>query len=187
MRARAFTALALLAAPAALAYESEVPMAKQAVLILKILKFDRSLETRAGGTATIAILYLENDRESEAVRVELQAALEAAARTVTFPLPVKVIRLPYSAAKIDADLAAAKPTATYVAPGLAAQLGAITRATRKSGTLTFSAEASDVRAGLSVGLVVRDDRPALLINLPASKAEGADLSSDLLRLSQVIR
>jgi len=186
MRARTLVALSLLAAPAALADE-EVPMPQQAVLLLKILKFDHSLEARAGGTATIAILYVENNPESEAVRVELQGALEAATHTVPFPIPIKVVRLPYSASRIDADLAEVKPTAAYVAPGLAAQLPTLTKATRKSATLTFTSDEAAVRAGLSVGMVVRADRPALLVNLPASKAEGADLSSDLLRLSQVIR
>lgn len=186
MRACALAALALLAAPAALA-EEEVPMAQQAVLLLKILKFDRSLESRAGDAATIAIIYLENNRESEAVRVELQGALETAAHTVPFPLPVKVVRLPYSASKIDDDLNAARPTAAYVAPGLAAQLPTLSKATRKNAVLTFTSDEAAVRAGLSVGLVARGDRPGLLVNLPAAKAEGADLSSDLLRLSQVIR
>ncbi|HYV49419.1 MAG TPA: YfiR family protein [Myxococcaceae bacterium] len=186
MRARALAALALLAAPAALA-DAEVPMAQQAVLILKILKFDRSLQARAGDIATIAILYADNDPESEAVRVELQGALEAAAHTVTFPLPIKVVHLPYSASKIDAELADAKPTAAYVAPGLASQVATLIKATRKSTTLTFTGDEALVRAGLAVGLVARGDRPTLLVNLPAAKAEGADLSSDLLRLSQVIR
>lgn len=187
MRApRAIAALALLAAPAALADE-EVPLPQQAVLILKILKFDRALRVRAGATATLAVIYLENDHESEAVRTELQGALEAAARSVTFPLPVKVVRLPYSASQLDQDLAALKPAAAYVAPGLASQIQAISKATHQSHTLTFSSDPAAVRAGLSVGLVVKGERPALLVNLSASRAEGADLSSDLLHLSQVIR
>jgi hypothetical protein len=46
---------------------------------------------------------------------------------------------------------------------------------------------SMVRRGLSIGFVERDGRPALLINLPSTKAEGADLDAAVLRLAEVIR
>jgi hypothetical protein len=190
MRARALTIAALLLLAARVAFaEGEVTLVQQAVLLLKILKFDRALEKRAGDsdTATIAVIYLENDPDSEAVRAEIQTTLEAATHTVKLPVPVKIVRIPYSASRIEKDLAAANPVAAYVAPGLEAQTAALSQATRKQGALTFSSDEPSVRAGLSVGLVVRRDRPALLVNLPAAKAEGADLSSDLLRLAEVIR
>ncbi|HEY8210596.1 MAG TPA: YfiR family protein [Myxococcaceae bacterium] len=187
MRARAIAIAALLlAAPAALAAEQEVSMAQQAVLLLKILKFDRALEARSGGTATIAVVYLENDPDSEAVRAEILSTLEAATHTVNFPLPVKIVRLPYNASRIEKDLAAIKPVAAYIAPGLEAEIGALGRATRKQGTLTFTEQEAAVRGGLSIGLIAYQARPAIMINLNASKAEGADLSSDLLRLSKIL-
>lgn len=187
MLARAFAAAALIAASTAFAIVQEVAIEKQALLLLKILKFDRALETRASGTAIVAIVYQENDPESEAVRVEMQAALDSARRSVTFPLPIKTVRIPYSASGFESDLAQAKPAAAYVAPGLASQIPAISRATRRQGTLTFTGQESYVQAGLAVGILAREARPTLLVNLLASKAEGADLSSDLLRLSEVIR
>jgi hypothetical protein len=101
----------LVAASASFAERQEVAMDQQAILLLKILKFDRALEKRASGVATVVIVYQQNDPESEAVRAEMQAALDAAQRKVSFPLPIRTVRLPYSALTFEADLANAKPAA----------------------------------------------------------------------------
>jgi hypothetical protein len=43
-----------------------------------------------------------------------------------------------------------------------------------------------LRTGLSVGIGVRNDRPHIMINLAAAKAEGAAYQAQLLRMSEII-
>jgi hypothetical protein len=59
--------------------------------------------------------------------------------------------------------------------------------TRKRSILSFTSVESLVKSGLSVGLVVRDAKPTILVNLPASKAEGAELDPALLKVSEVLK
>ena len=43
-----------------------------------------------------------------------------------------------------------------------------------------------VEAGLSVGLDIERDRPQIVVNLEASRAEGADFGAQLLKLARVL-
>jgi hypothetical protein len=52
--------------------------------------------------------------------------------------------------------------------------------------LTLTGVAEYVRAGIAVGIGVRDDRPEILVNLAAARAAGADFSAQLLLLARVI-
>ncbi len=178
--------IALLGATVALA---QVPADNQALLILRILAFDRKLASRAGGTVKIVIISRDGSSESESAQAVIGAALESAASKNTVSgLPVHVVHLSFStAAKFEADLGRSGATAAYVCPGLGDELDAITRATRAHGVLTFTGSEPFVARGVSVGLVRREAKAGILVNLSASRAESADLDSALLRMAEVIR
>ena len=40
---------------------------------------------------------------------------------------------------------------------------------------------------VAIGVVTKDGKPTLLVNLPGSKAEGMDISAEVLRLAEVIK
>ena len=44
-----------------------------------------------------------------------------------------------------------------------------------------------VEAGLAIGVEVQGDKPRIVVNLPAAKAEGTSFGSELLRLADIIR
>src|SRR5260370_40408836 len=168
--------------------EDELRPLQQATLLLKMLSFDRNLESRTKGGLKVAVVYRENDPESEAVHSEMSRALEDAARGMAdIQGPIQVVHLPYTTeGRFESDLVKMRPGAVYVAHSLSSQINFIARTTRRLRVLTFTADENDVRRGLSVGLIVRDSRPRILVNLVASKSEGADLSSEMLRLAEVI-
>ncbi len=178
--------LALLGAAAAVA---DVPAANQAVLVLRILSFDRNIAERAGREVTIAVLARPGSSESEAVQAGVAGALtEAASRTNVSGLPVKVVKLSWSgAARLESDLAASHAAALYVGPDLAEALSSLSRVSQKHRVLTFSEGDGYVNSGVSIALVRRDNRVAIVVNLPGARAEGADLDSALLRIAEVVR
>ena len=59
--------------------------------------------------------------------------------------------------------------------------------TQKQSVLTASNSKAYVEGGLSVAIVSLGQRAGLVINLAASKAEGAGLDSSLLAISEVLR
>jgi hypothetical protein len=75
----------------------------------------------------------------------------------------------------------------YLMPVRALDVEAITTFSRERKLLTLAMEPAYTAQGLSLGLRVHDNRPKFIINLNASEAEGADFSSQLLRLADIIR
>lgn len=179
-------ALSLLAAVPARA-EEFVPARNQALLVVRILSLDRNLPQRAKGEVPIAVLYKPGSAESERFQAEFSDALDAAARKQRIQnKPVRTFKLEYGA-NLAAQLAAKKPVAIYVCPGLEAQVAEISKAAQAAGALTITGSEPSARSGLSVALVRRQSKIQIVVNLAASRKEGAELDAGLLALAEVIR
>jgi YfiR/HmsC-like len=162
---------------------------KQAALLLRVLPYDQNFAQRAQQAVTVAVVYREGNLISETYSLDIGAALKDIARGMQVKdLPVRVVTIAYSNSEtLAAALAKQKLSALYVCPGLEDALDSISDLTRKNKILTFSGTESEVRDRISIGLLRRGSRPALIVNLRAAIAEGADLSPDLLSLSEVLR
>ena len=57
---------------------------------------------------------------------------------------------------------------------------------RERKLLTFTGSA-DYVVTLAVGFALYDSKPTILVNIPASRAEGADLDPALLRVAKIIK
>jgi len=100
-------ALAAALAPARPRAE-ELPARQHALLLLRVLAYDRNVARRAGPTITVVLLARAGDRGSEERAVALHGALEEASRQVVVAgLPVRAVVLAYrDAADLDAALLA---------------------------------------------------------------------------------
>jgi hypothetical protein len=159
----------------------------EALLLLRVLAYDRNITKRAGKVVTVAVVYKPGDGESEQVRGQIANALTEAAKKVTVAgLPVRVVSLGVTA-NLESDLAPMRAAAAYVCPGLGDMVPSISRVTRARSILSFAGTEKYVTSGLSIGLVRRQSKAAILVNLPSSKAEGAALDAALLRVAEVKR
>jgi hypothetical protein len=164
---------------------AQVGAGSESLLLLRVLAYDRNVTKRAGKTVTVAVVYKRGDVESELVRGQIATALSEAAKRVTVAtLPVKVVSLGMSG-NLDGELAAMKPAAAYVCPGLQDAVAGIAKITRARSILSFGGTDRYVASGLSIGLVPRSSKTAIVVNLPSSKAEGAALDAALLRVAEV--
>jgi YfiR/HmsC-like len=57
---------------------------------------------------------------------------------------------------------------------------------RSSQITTLTGVPRYVETGCAIGLDLKGDRPHILINLAASRAEGADLNAQLLKLARLV-
>jgi hypothetical protein len=162
---------------------------KQAALLLRVLPYDQNLAQRAQQAVTIAVVHREGNLISETYSLDISAALRDLARgTQVKGLPVRILNIGYSGSEgLAAVLAKQKLSAIYVCPGLEDALDSISDLSRKNKVLTISGREIEVRERISIGLLRRGSRPALIVNLRAATAEGADLHPDLLSLSEVLR
>jgi len=182
--ARLLAALLLLAP--ALAAAEPLPPRNEALLLLRVLAFDRELERRAGKEAVVAVACRPGDEAGEARREAMVAALSEATREFTVrKLPARVVALdwgPDAAARLEA----ARAAAVLVVGALGDAPAEVAAATRQAQVLSFGEVREAVPGGLSVGLVVRGAKAALLLSIMHAQAEGAGFDGPILRQAEVL-
>jgi hypothetical protein len=168
---------------------ADVRPSQQSVLILRILAYDRNLKARAGSSVTIALLYKAGEADSEAANKSVGTAIEEVSKGANIAgLPVRVVHIPFTdVAAFEAKAASEKVAAVYVCPGLGDAVKGVSAVTRRRQMLSIAGTESYLTSGLGIGILMRSDKPTVVVNLPATKAEGADLDAGLLRVAEVIR
>jgi YfiR/HmsC-like len=177
-------------APSAAAQELAVPVAVQIPILAKILNFDRKLPERAGGRLVIGVLYQSRYRASATVAADVCRVLEQ--------LPVSALgaleSMERSCVAIDLDATPALDSALkrkgirvlYVSPLRAVHLQDVAAVSRAAQITTVTGVPRYVETGLAIGVDMKGEQPEIVINLAASRAEGADLTSQLLNLARVV-
>jgi hypothetical protein len=166
-----------------------VPIKNQALLLLRILAYDHNLGGRTDSNkVTIVIVSKAGNSDSDQVASELASVIRDIAKSTTIANnAIRVARVSFSDKTFDSDLASQKGAALYVAPGLGDSVHAITGATQSRKLLSFGGSEDYVTAGIAVGFVLDDTRPQILVNLPSSRREGADLDVALLKAAKIVK
>ncbi len=164
------------------AQEMPVPVEVQVPLLLKILSFDRALTGSRTDPLVVGVVFQGRNRTSSEIGAEVRSRLTAAGR----PGGGRVIRV----VSIDLDqtddflamLLRDSVRVLYVAPLRAIAISTVAAATREGLVVSFTGIPRYVEQGLAVGIDVNGMRPQIVVNLAASRAEGAQFSADLLKL-----
>jgi len=163
-----------------------LPARHQALLLLRVLAYDRALPGRTGEVATVGVVYRPGDRSGEARRDALLEALREAAATFSVRgIPVKVVAIPWSPEQFAERLRNNRAAAALLVGMGVEEAAAVTRITRKERVLSLSEDRAVVDAGVAVGLIHRGRRAGVVVNLAAARAEGADLEAELLAVAEV--
>jgi hypothetical protein len=182
MRAALLACLALgcLAAPALAGEDGD----RRALVLLRVLSYDRNIASRAGERVTVLVVYDESTADE---RDRWLVAL-AGVRKITVADRAIVPRSHAfkDAAQLEAEVREAHPAAIVVCGGLHRGLGAIRDAARAHKAMTFTTREPEVEAGFSVGLVAGERRDVIAINLAAARAEGVQFEAGLLRIARRI-
>lgn len=167
----------------------QVPPDVTAILLIRILAYDRQLPVRAGPTVNIAVVYPPVERAYEYTREQLVTALvHRAERSTVAGRKVRALVIPYSPSKdFESKLARERVVAVYVGPGLEDEIENIAHITQRQKILSFASERDYVMKGLSIGVLRLRDRASILVNLASSHAEGAILDAGLLRIARFIK
>lgn len=156
-----------------------LPAEAQVALFQKIWSFDRS---RAAPPGTIIVVYQSRFRHSLVTKDELLEAIARNGRKMT-AVPVDLDR---GSGELDAVLEHAKNAVLYVAPLRAVEVRTVTAPAARYNVRTITAVREYVGRGVAVGVFLRGKRAAVVIDLKQSRREGADFSSQLLKLAEVI-
>jgi len=168
------------------AQEMEVPIEVQFPLLLKVLAFDRSLKTRVGEEIVIGIVYQEKFRASLNVKDEVEALAGMISPRTIQDVPFRTVAIDLASPRFRDILADQGVDILYVAPLRAVGVEEIAAISRERRLTTLSGVPDYVEKSLAVGVGIKGEKPMILINLPAARAEGANFSSQLLKLAKVI-
>ena len=162
-----------------------LPIKDQMPLFLKILSYDKNLPDR-GDEIVIGVVYQERYRSSLLAKDELVAVMKQFRAVSGRPVHLVPLAIDEKVSLADV-LDEPRINVFYVSPLRAYDIEQITTVSRDQEIVTLTGVPSYLEAGLSVSLDVKGGKPQILINLPASEAEGADFHSQLLKVARVIR
>ena len=183
-------ALVALNAGGVAAQETPVPVAMQVQIMVKILNFDRKLPERLGNRLTVGVLYQGRYRTSANVGGEVCNALMGLPQAALGVL--ESLQMTCIAIDLDEtpDLAAVlrreRIQVLYVSPLRAYRVEDVVAMARAGRITTLTGVPRYVENGCAIGVDMKGDRPEILINLAASRAEGAELNAQLLKLARVV-
>jgi hypothetical protein len=172
-----------------LGQELDVPVKQQLPLILKILTYDRHLSSQPGTVLRLGILHQSRVRSSLLVR---NSIVDYFATQPVVTVGEKSVVLVQINATSNTDLnnllSAHNVDVLYVAPLRAIDIEKIAEYTRSQQILTVTGVPDYIidSRKLAVGVSSRGGKPHITINIHQARLEGADFSSQLLRLATII-
>jgi hypothetical protein len=185
----AFVALAvsLCCASTLAAQEVAVPVDVQVPLLAKVLNFDRNLTVGAADEVVLGVLYQSRYRTSANVADEVKDAVRKLPGGVIGGRRVRTVAIDLDETmNLASTLTRQQVTVLYVTPLRAADLHAVAVACRASQVTTITGVPTYVETGLAIGIGTKGERPEIVVNLAASRAEGADFNAQLLKLARIV-
>jgi hypothetical protein len=158
-----------------------------AKLLVRALAYDRALKSRAGESVDIIVVSRGDLPNSQACGKAFGGAFEQASKYTVQDLPVHASLVELSGSEKLDKLASVDLDVLFVCPGVSTA-DALKLAERKN-AVTVTGDADLVRAGIAIGVVRGDSagKARLVVNVATAKAEGMDLTSDLMRIVDVVR
>jgi len=161
---------------------------RHATILAKSLTYDDNLLSRAGKEVVVAVLYRAGAEATAEDAEAWRQAFDNLASLRFLDLPFRALTLPLETAEqLRKAIDQQGIDALFVLGATKDDLAGIQKVTREQKVLTLASREEQVTAGLSLGVFVIDGKTTLIVNLAASREEGAVFSSQLLKLAKVIK
>lgn len=158
----------------------------QAAIFARVLAHDRALTTKAVSQLTVGLLFRQGHGSSLNMKtIEAFGALSATTiEGIDFALRSRAFRNLGDLADWVDDHGV---DVIYVSPGLEDEMSEVAAFCRDRKLVAISPVEAFVREGLPIGVVLRDKKAKVLVNLPAAQSVGMDLPEEVMALAEVIR
>jgi hypothetical protein len=163
------------------AQDMDVPVQIQVALFLKVLTFDRNLVIAPASEIVVGVVFQSGYRSSVNAKNIAMAALQSSSNS----RKIRAIAIDLDRETLLTALPRYRPSVLYVAPLRAVEIGDLAASARNANVTTVTGVPQYVALGLAVSVRLQGERPKLVINAEAAKAEGADFSAELLKLAQI--
>jgi hypothetical protein len=165
-----------------------LPAGTQFPLFAKILSYDRQLNQRANGEIVVGILYQSHFHLSMSAGEKVLSAIQNGPVKTISGIPVRAVLIDVSHSEnLEDAIAASGANVLYVTPLRSIDIEDIRAITRRHRLVSMTGVPEYVGEGIALGIDVSDERPLILINVRAAAEEGADLSSQVLKVAKIIQ
>jgi hypothetical protein len=160
---------------------------RHAAILFKALSYDDKLVERAGPEMVVAVVFRPGGTDAAEAEAWYQAFYVLTSWRF-LGLPFRPIKLPlHNAERLRKTIVQEGVDALFVMGLGKDDLIAVEKAARESKVVTMASHEEQIAAGLSLGVFVIDGKNTLLVNLTASREEGAAFNSAMLKLAKVIK
>jgi len=180
--------LILLSALILYPYEMEIDIDLQMEIFIKMLYYEKKMTKRIDQNITFGIIYQEKVMASRSQKERITEFFQNSTKKSVKHLAIKHHSIPFaSLTGLENDLKKLHIDILYITELRAVDIKEILRLCRKHRILSISGITDYIDEGVSASITLRKKRPLLVINLESVAAEGAEFSSNLLKISKVIR
>jgi hypothetical protein len=166
----------------------DVPPEQQVLILSRALVYDDNFKERVGAEVRLAVVSKPGNSGSEACGASMLKAFKGVGNLKLAGLPLKTIPSAFKdASSLGNVISSDEIDVVYLCPGLESNVSDIVELTRKRHVISVGSRDDYVKRGVSLGVFLTNGRPTIMVNLTASRSEGASFSSDLLRLATVIK
>ena len=170
---------------AARAQQVSVPVSLQIQLLSRVVAYDRSFASRAGGAAVILVFARAGNAGSTRTAAQIGDALRRLPNLGGLPIAVEIVAFS-GAAALAQQVATQHACIVYLSTGLSNDVAAIAGALDGRSVMTVSASEQDAGAGAVLAFELDEARPRLVVNLAHARRQLVAFSSNLLRLARVV-
>jgi uncharacterized protein with ATP-grasp and redox domains len=188
----AFLAAGLLFAPTlAMAEGGELPGDVFTAIMLKTLNYDRNIDRQSKDKVVIGIVYLADNAGAQGFAGLVKDNIEKVRSTFLLkdkPVEGRVLALEktFDKAMFAEQLKQDNISVLVLAINDPAVVNSILEMTRSMRISSVCSDWACARSGVGLGIVLKDNKPRMLVNLSATRQEGSDYSGKFLALCEVI-
>jgi hypothetical protein len=176
--------LSLLSGRLVRADDQRLPAMHRVAILLKMLTYDKRLKLRCNEGIRIGVVGASKDRDSMAVAEETFKAMQKGKgkRIEGLVLSVEMVAIKDVQ---DVWKAVDKKSLNilYLSPGLDDMIAKIAGFAKAKKILLITGEAKHLKTGAALGVVLREEKPKILLHQKAASAQGADFD---VRMSRIV-
>lgn len=153
-------------------------------LLMKVVTYDRNFAARSSGEFVVLVAT----EEGKTPAVDIAALAKSMKLVSVSDRPLKFVSTTFKdQASLDAAIQSSNAKAVLAAPGSSpAAVKDISEVAQDNQIYTMAIEDEPMKT-LAIGVVDKDGKPQIVINLAASKAIGAVFESSVLKLARVVQ
>lgn len=169
------------------AQELDVPMELQLRLFAKVLSFDRNLNERFKENINVAVLYQEKLRQSVLAKEQTKAFFDHNSWSEWDSTQATIHYIDVSdSGDVEEKLQANNIKIVLLLPVRNYDVARLAAVCRSIGATSLTPAPDYLKMGLSLSITLKSNKPSILLNLSAAKAEGADFSANLLNIATIV-